>query len=191
MNWDLILDGVMIVLLLATVIYAFLLNRRLAVLRSDKDALESFIERFTEATAKADSSIRGMRNTAEQCRSMLGDPLSKAEALRDELLFLIDRADKSAERLAGSQSSGSDTSVAGGAAQRHAPAAAGDQAPQERPAARRQRPPAAGSGAGPVPNSGPGRDMKGQKGTAGDAAADDEVRSQAERELLDALRKAR
>ena len=77
MRWDLILDGVMIVLLLATVFCKFLLNRRLAVLRSDKEALESFIDRFTEATSKADSSILGMRNTGAM-PVHVGSPLSKA-----------------------------------------------------------------------------------------------------------------
>ena len=183
MNWDLILDGVMIVLLLATVFYAFLLNRRLAVLRSDKEALESFIDRFTEATSKADSSIRGMRNTAEQCRSMLGDPLSKAEALRDELLFLIDRADKSAERLAGSQGAGNAGSEASGA-----PTAA---APGRRPAG---KPPVeAGSDDRPAGGGRRARAARdqGRAEPAENMVPDEEVRSQAERELLDALRKAR
>jgi hypothetical protein len=157
MNLALILDVLLIFLLLATIVYAMVLHRRLAMLRSEKEGLETFLDRMSQATAKADASLKGIRQTAEQAQAMLNDPMVKAQALRDELLFLIDRADGSAERLAAATS---------GKVREEAPAAPG---PVRKPARR----------AAPAPAPQP------------EAAADDGARSQAERDLMNALRNVR
>lgn len=157
MNLALILDVLLIILLLATIIYAMVLHRRLAMLRSEKEGLETFLERMNQATAKADASLKGIRQTAEQAQALLNDPMMKAQALRDELLFLIERADGSAERLAGTTSGKA----------REEPAA--PQAPARKPA-RRAAPAAAAQ-----PESG----------------GEDGARSQAERDLMNALRNVR
>lgn len=161
MNLALILDFVLIVLLLATIVYAMVLHRRLAMLRSEKEGLETFLERMSQATAKADASLKGIRQTAEQAQNVLNEPIVKAQALRDELLFLIERADGSAERIAGASS-----------ARPREDTPAQESAPARRPA-RRAAPPAAA----PAPASG--------------AADEDGARSQAERDLMNALRNVR
>ncbi|WPZ34159.1 DUF6468 domain-containing protein [Thalassobaculum sp. OXR-137] len=157
MNLALILDILLIFLLLATIVYAMVLHRRLAMLRSEKEGLETFLDRMSQATAKADASLKGIRQTAEQAQAMLNDPMIKAQALRDELLFLIERADGSAERLAGATS---------GKVREEAPATPG---PVRKPARR----------AAPAPAPQP------------EAAPDDGARSQAERDLMNALRNVR
>lgn len=157
MTLALILDVLLILLLLATIVYAMVLHRRLSMLRSEKEGLETFLERMNQATAKADASLKGIRQTAEQAQALLNDPMMKAQALRDELLFLIERADGSAERLAGNSSGkGREEPVA--------------QAPIRKPARRAAPAPA------PQPEVGPG---------------DDGARSQAERDLMNALRNVR
>ena len=160
MNLALILDILLIVLLLATIVYAMVLHRRLGTLRSEKEGLETFLDRMSQATAKADASLKGIRQTAEQAQAMLNDPMSRAQALRDELLFLIERADGSAERLAGATSG----------KVREEPAA---QAPARKPARRAAPAPQ------PQPQSQP------------EAAGEDGARSQAERDLMNALRNVR
>lgn len=157
MNLALILDVLLIILLLATIVYAMVLHRRLSMLRSEKEGLETFLERMNQATAKADASLKGIRETAEQAQALMNDPMVKAQALRDELLFLIERADGSAERLAGNSSG----------KVREEPVA---QAPARKPARR------AAPAAAPQPQAG------------GD---DDGARSQAERDLMNALRNVR
>lgn len=156
MTLALILDVLLIILLLATIVYAMVLHRRLAMLRSEKEGLETFLEKMNQATTKADASLKGIRQTAEQAQALLNDPMVKAQALRDELLFLIERADGSAERLAGSTS---------GKSREEPPA----QAPARKPARR------AAPAAAPQPETEP----------------DDGARSQAERDLMNALRNVR
>lgn len=167
MNYELALDLVLILLLLVTIVYVALLQRRLTLLRKDRDAVDASIERMNEATRRAEASLKGIRQTAEQARVTLDDPMARAQALRDELSFLIQRADAAGERIANGVSS-------------VGPAAA---APTARP-----RPPAA-SGKAPAGKAGAdgpvGRDDRRPDDTS------DDVRSQAERDLMNALRDVR
>ena len=50
--------------------------------------------------ALAHSSLSGLRATADQVKSDLDDATNKSHAMRDELAFLIERADINAEKLA-------------------------------------------------------------------------------------------
>lgn len=103
MDLALILDVLLAVLLVATIVYAIVLNRRLAVLRANRGELEEFLTRMNEATSRAEASLKGIRQAAERAQRGIDEPMQKAQALRDELLFLIERADSSAERIATSQ----------------------------------------------------------------------------------------
>lgn len=160
MNLALVLDIVLICLLLATIVYAMVLHRRLTMLRSEKEGLEVFLDRMSQATAKADASLRGIRQTAEEAQGMLNEPVVRAQALRDELLFLIERADGTAERLAGATS---------GKLQTAAP-------PQEAAPARK-----------PVRRAAPAQPSAADAGDGPEGGA----RSQAERDLMNALRNVR
>jgi hypothetical protein len=167
MPWALILDGLLAVLLLLMIGYAFVLNRRLSTMRTDREDLEAFISRFNEATNKANGSLQGLRAAAESNAALIKDAADKAQALRDELAFLVERADGAAERLA----------KASGRPDKPVPETPVSESGEEtakarRPAARR---PARGQPAPDAPADG----------------ARDDAASQAERELLEALRRAR
>ena len=75
------------------------LSRRLSVLRSNKMDLEGFIERMNEATRRAEASLQGLKQAANGAKAELDRPLSQAQTLRDELSFLIQRADAMGEKL--------------------------------------------------------------------------------------------
>jgi hypothetical protein len=170
MPWDLLLDGLLVVLLLLMIGYAFVLNRRLSTLRADRTDLEVFINRFNDATDKANASLKGLRGAAESNVALVKDASDKAQALRDELAFLVERADGVAERLA-KASARPDT-----------PAMAEQQAPSpdyRDEAARAARPASR--------QSDQGRSVSDNL-TDGPT---DNVASEAERELLNALRGAR
>lgn len=104
MDLALILDVLLAVLLVATIVYAIVLNRRLGVLRANRGELEEFLTRMNEATSRAEASLKGIRQAAERAQRGIDEPMQKAQALRDELMFLIERADTTAERAAASQS---------------------------------------------------------------------------------------
>lgn len=169
MYFELTLNVLLVVLLLPTLVYVVLLHWRLSSLRADREAVDAVVERMNEATRRAEASLKGIRQTAEQAKATLEEPVVRAQALRDELAFLVQRADAAGERLAGGLSSagagGSGGGPAGGAGD-GAPAAA-----RARPAARGTRP-------------------AGERPPAPAEEATD-VRSQAERDLLNALRNVR
>ncbi|NQW12126.1 MAG: hypothetical protein HQ481_19855 [Alphaproteobacteria bacterium] len=169
MDVALILDALLVVLLLATIVYAIVLNRRLGSLRANRGELETFVARMNEATSRAEASLKGIRQAAEQAQRSIDAPAQKAQALRDELLFLIERADTVAERMAVSQSAGT---VGAGKAQAGGIGAA---APRRAPKSRDRTTPAA-----EVPRDDPPLDEDGEA-----------VRSKAERDLMNALRNVR
>lgn len=95
MTYSLIVDLFVAILLVVTIGYAIVLNRRLGKLRGDKAELEKLAATFGESTVRAEESIEKLRNTAD----MLQGRMEKAEALRDDLAFLIDRGGQAADKL--------------------------------------------------------------------------------------------
>lgn len=163
MNYVLVLDVIIAVLLVATIVYAVMLNRRLSVLRRNGEEMARLISRFNEATMRAESSIPQLRRTAEDAGEALQERVERAQALRDDLAFMIERADAMADRLEKSVRSARNEAKAVPRSVRPVSLGALAQAGEEGP--------------------GPG-------GGSADMALDDE-RSEAERELLRALQQAR
>lgn len=95
MPFSLALDVLVAVLLVITIGYAVVLNRRLGRLRRDKSDLEKLAATFVQATARAEESIGNLKKTADS----LKERIDNAQALRDDLAFLIDRGGSAADRL--------------------------------------------------------------------------------------------
>ena len=100
MIWSLLIEVLLVLLLTATIYFAIRLNKRLTVLRVEKEQLEKLITQFELVADRAHSSLSGLRATADQVKSDLDDATNKSHAMRDELAFLIERADINAEKLA-------------------------------------------------------------------------------------------
>jgi len=98
-DWKVILDLIVSVLLIATIGYAWMLNQRLSALRKNRDDLAKTIAAFNEATLRAESSIPKLRKAAEESGQTLQERVEKAQSLRDDLAFMIERADTMANRL--------------------------------------------------------------------------------------------
>lgn len=99
MDWKIFLDIVVSLLLAATIGYAVILNSRLTALRKNRDDLAKIIVAFNEATARAEASIPKLKRAAEEAGGGLQDRVEKAQSLRDDLAFMIERADTMANRL--------------------------------------------------------------------------------------------
>jgi chromosome segregation ATPase len=99
LDWKVILDLVVSVLLIATISYAWMLNKRLSALRKNRDDLAKTIAAFNEATVRAESSIPKLKKAAEEAGLTLQERVEKAQSLRDDLAFMIERADTMANRL--------------------------------------------------------------------------------------------
>ncbi len=91
----LILDVLVAVLLVVTISYAWLLNKRLGNLRRDKGELEKMALNFHTATDRAEESIVRLNINVE----VLQDSIKKSELLRDDLMFLSERGTAAADRL--------------------------------------------------------------------------------------------
>ncbi|TNC95529.1 MAG: Uncharacterized protein FD119_2353 [Stygiobacter sp.] len=180
LDWKIILDLLVSVLLVATIGYAVMLNQRLTQLRKNRDDLAKIIVSFNEATVRAESSIPKLRKAAEDAGQSLQERVEKAQSLRDDLAFMIERADTMANRLENAVRSAR-TEVKG------APAAVPPPAPRAQTGGAAQTG-AMGAGGGFSPSSARAATM-----AAAAAASEQDVdeRSEAERELLRALQSMR
>ena len=187
MDFRVILDLVIALLLIATIGYAVTLNSRLTALRRNRDQMSKIIASFNEATLRAESSIPKLRRAADEAGNGLQERVEKAQSLRDDLAFMIERADTMANRL--------ENAVRSARTEVRTPQAAGGGGAGPRAQW-------SGSGPGPAapspiaPAVGPVFGRAAQQATiaAVGAATDDEdmdERSEAERELLRALQSMR
>ena len=102
MNATLICDVTVALLLVATIGYAAVLNRRLAVLRDDRAKLEELIQGLNVASVNAQNGIAGLRRATEDVGKDLEKELAASRSLRDDLHYLIERGGVVADRLEGS-----------------------------------------------------------------------------------------
>jgi hypothetical protein len=98
-DYGLILDGLIVVLLCATVVYAATLNRRIVRLRDNRAELELAARAMADAAAKADAGIKGLKLTAGSVGAAIQSDIEKARTLRDELTFLVEAGEAMAGRL--------------------------------------------------------------------------------------------
>lgn len=96
---SILLDGLLVGLLIATIVYAIILDRRLRVLRQSRDEMQALLANFTAATAQAQSSMAVLRDTSQTTSADLKDQFERGKALRDDLAFLLDRGANLADRL--------------------------------------------------------------------------------------------
>jgi len=97
----LISDITVALLLIATIVYVAVLNRRLGVLRDDKAKLEELIKGLNAASVSAQAGIAGLRQATEEVGRDLEKELAAGRSLRDDLHYLIERGGSAADRLEG------------------------------------------------------------------------------------------
>ncbi len=96
-----ILDVVVILLLVPTIVYAIILNKRLTALRRSREELSKVVNSFNEATMRAEAGIPKLKKATTEANQTLKDRVDKAQTLRDDLAFMIERAEELASRLEG------------------------------------------------------------------------------------------
>ncbi len=101
MTTDTILNIAVILLLVPTIIYAVILNRRLSALRRSREELAKVVNSFNEATMRAEAGIPKLKKATTEANHTLKDRVEKAQTLRDDLAFMIERAEELANRLEG------------------------------------------------------------------------------------------
>ncbi len=96
---SLLLDGLVAVLLVATIAYAALLNRRLGILRKGKEELREIVNSFDTAMTRIEAGLGKLKQAGNPTSGELKELVAEARVLRDELSFLLDRGGALASRL--------------------------------------------------------------------------------------------
>ena len=102
MSLPLFADATVAVLLLATIAYIAVLNRRLAGLRNDKAQLEQLVQNLNVAVGSAQSGVAELRQAADELGRDLDKKVTVGQALREDLNYLVERGGGLADRLEGS-----------------------------------------------------------------------------------------
>lgn len=93
------LDVFVAVLLVATITYAVILNRKLGRLRADRTSFEKMLKDFVLATSRAEQGVALLQRTADASAAELDAKRDGAVTLRNDLEFLVARAGEQADRL--------------------------------------------------------------------------------------------
>ena len=96
---ELIINLIIIVLLVPTILYTYRLNSSLKLLRQDQDSLAQLVNALNDATYKAENSIPKIKSVTEHSSEGLKEVVDSAKELKDDLLFINERADNLADRL--------------------------------------------------------------------------------------------
>jgi len=95
----LILDGLIIVLLAATVFYAVLLSKNLKTFRDGRADLEKLIGKLVDGISRAEETLAALRDAADDAGQELQSRINKARVLSDELQLTTEAADNLVARL--------------------------------------------------------------------------------------------
>jgi hypothetical protein len=97
MQW--LLELVLVGLLAATLFHALRLERALGVLKRDRSALEELVASFNASTRQAEAGIEQLHEAAQGAGRTISRQAEMALALKDDLVFLMERGDGLADRL--------------------------------------------------------------------------------------------
>jgi len=95
----LLIESLVAVLLVLTIGYCMILNRRLKRLRADESSLRATIAELVSATQIAERAIEGLKTTVTDCDATLGERLRSAERLSLELSRDLRRGDEIISRI--------------------------------------------------------------------------------------------
>ncbi len=101
MEFSLVFDAIIAVLLIATIVYAAVLNRKLGALRDVKGQMETLFASFAESTERAGNGVQLLKQEAGRSGAALQNQLTAARGLVDDLGFLIERGTSLAQRIDG------------------------------------------------------------------------------------------
>jgi hypothetical protein len=94
------IESLVAVLLLTTIGYCVLLNRRLKRLKADEQAMRGIIAELVTATEIAERAIGGLKMTVRECDQNLGSQLDTGAALSAKLARQIGTGEEILNRLA-------------------------------------------------------------------------------------------
>ena len=100
-GWQIVLEVALIGLLGVTLFHALRLERALGVVRRDRAELETLLTGFNDSTRQAENGVERLRNAAEGAGRHIARQIEAAANLKDDLVALIDRGERLADRMDG------------------------------------------------------------------------------------------
>lgn len=94
-----IIESLVAVLLVLTIFYCMLLNKRLKRLKADEHSLKATIAELITATEIAERAIGGLKHTVRDVNDHLGSQLSAATEMSGQLKTLLVESDGVVRRL--------------------------------------------------------------------------------------------
>lgn len=106
MSWTILADGIVAILLIATLVYVRRLSLRLEVIRAGRAEFEKLVADFTRTTDQASSHLHHFKAVADGSLQDLQARIERAQGLTtefgklgDDLKLLTERAEGAADRL--------------------------------------------------------------------------------------------
>jgi hypothetical protein len=98
-GFGLFIESLVAILLLVTIGYCVVLNRRLKRFKADEQSLKATISELITATGVAQRCVAGLKMTARECEATLGERLRDAEACCADLARHVKSGDAIIARL--------------------------------------------------------------------------------------------
>ncbi len=96
---EILLEIALVLMLAATLVHAVKLERALGVLKRDRAELQELVDGFNASTRSAEQSIERLRAAADGSGRLIGRQTELATGLKDDLVFLIERGERLADQL--------------------------------------------------------------------------------------------
>lgn len=94
-----LLDFLIVGLLMTTISYCWVLNKRIKILQDGKSELAALLKHFDESTARASESIVALQTASKKIGENIQNRIDKVNYLIDDLNFLIEKGNKIADQL--------------------------------------------------------------------------------------------
>jgi hypothetical protein len=96
---QLLVECALVLLLAVTLFHAVRLERALGVLKRDRAVLEDLVASFNDSTRQAEAGVERLRTATDGAGRQIARQIEQAQRLRDDLAFLSERGERLAERL--------------------------------------------------------------------------------------------
>ena len=98
-DYGFVFDIAICLLLVTTIGYAVVLNRKLSVLRDARGEMEKLFADFAAATGEAEGGLQALKESSSVAGETLAQKVDDACRLADEMAFLVKKGNEIADRL--------------------------------------------------------------------------------------------
>lgn len=96
---NLLVNVIIVVLLVVTIGYCWVLNRRIRILQDSKGELAQLLKHFDESTQRASESIVALQTASKKIGETIQQRAEKAHFLLDDLSFMMEKAQTLATKM--------------------------------------------------------------------------------------------